>query len=229
MMFTRHSSIFLFVVTLVLSTHTLGLEGASQGLINPQKRERTPESRFNSLDSGVISNVKRNFEERVERARELLNDVDLSAPPLVESLKSHNRQVQSQYEDSSIGVAEASPGPLASVPASFPRSSGSRDPFAPTSLMQQEAQRQGVGPVFIPSAGGTQAVPSLHLRGYVTGNGNQPVALLEVGAQQVFLVREGDTISLQSAGQNNVLKVKKITKLSALVEVGTLGQVIVVR
>jgi len=45
----------------------------------------------------------------------------------------------------------------------------------------------------------------------------------------VFLVREGDTISLQKNGKNNVLKVKKITKLSALVEVGTLGQVIVVR
>ena len=95
--------------------------------------------------------------------------------------------------------------------------------------MQQEAQRQGVGPVFIPSPGGSQTIPNLRLRGFVTGNGNQPVALLEVGKHQVFLVREGDTISLQNAGKNSVLKVKKITNLSALVEVGTLGQVIVVR
>jgi len=217
--------LILFLIFFVVGTQTsFGLESTSFSRFQNSSTDRD-----SHIQSDIVSSVQQNIEQRVDRARRLLSDVGLSDPPLVKSLKNHHNRIQSQFSPSAIGIAEASPAPPLIPPVSTPSLSAQRDPFAPTSLMEQEAQRQGVGPVFIPSQVGSQKVPTLNLRGYVTGNGNQPVALLEVGGKQVFLVREGDTISLQKNGKNNVLKVKKITKLSALVEVGTLGQVIVVR
>lgn len=227
-MITHLFLVFLFSFW-VWAPLTLGAEPVQSRALPSSDYQQTQTTQSAATQPDVFSRVQQNLRNRVKRARGLLSDVGLSAPPLVDSLKNHNKQVQSQFQQSPFGIAEASPAPASPIPTSFPPSSGARDPFSATPLMQQEAQRQGVGPVFIPSPGGPQSIPNLRLRGYVTGNGNQPVALLEVAGQQVFLVREGDTISLQGGAQNSVLKVKKITKLSALVEVGTLGQVIVVR
>jgi len=103
-----------------------------------------------------------------------------------------------------------------------------RDPFAVSELMLTEAQRQGTGPQFFPSQD-PEAVPVLRLKAFIEGHEEQPIALLEVQGHGVYLVRSGDVISLQSGGRNTVLKVQEITNLSVLVQIGTLGQVIVVR
>jgi len=103
-----------------------------------------------------------------------------------------------------------------------------RDPFAVSELMLTEAQRQGTGPQFFPSQD-PEAVPVLRLKAFIEGHEEQPIALLEVQGHGVYLVRAGDVISLQSGGRNTVLKVQEITNLSVLVQIGTLGQVIVVR
>lgn len=103
-----------------------------------------------------------------------------------------------------------------------------RDPFAPTSLLRDPSARQPGQVQFRPSES-ADAVPVLMLRGFAQVKDQPPVALLEVKGEGVFLVREDDTISLQHGRTNTVLKVKALQRGTAVVEVGTLGKVVVVR
>jgi hypothetical protein len=120
----------------------------------------------------------------------------------------------------------ASPAAIGVSPAREPIPE--RDPFSTSGLMAEEAQRRGSGLEFYP-AQEMRAVPRLILRGFVEDETHVPIALLEVDQEGVYLVRAGDTISIQHRGASSVLKVQKITNLSVFVEVGSLGQVIVVR
>ena len=103
-----------------------------------------------------------------------------------------------------------------------------RDPFTISEHLGVETQRQGSGIEFFPSDG-TQKLPNLKLRGYIGDKEEDPMALLDVEGKGVFLVRKGDTVGLQMGGRHTVIKVKDITNLSIFVEVGTLGQVVIVR
>jgi len=103
-----------------------------------------------------------------------------------------------------------------------------RDPFAASKSLGVESQRQDGGFEFLPSDG-TQKLPNLKLRGYIGDKDKDPMALLDVEGRGVFLVRKGDTVGLQISGRHTVIKIKDITNLSIFVEVGTLGQVVIVR
>lgn len=103
-----------------------------------------------------------------------------------------------------------------------------RDPFANSELIVQESVRRRGQPEFIPSQGGV-VIPMLRLRGFIKMTGEQPAALVEAENFGVYVVRTSDTISLQQGTASTVLKVKNITDSSVIVEVGTLGQVIIVR
>lgn len=95
------------------------------------------------------------------------------------------------------------------------------DPFRVSYTMQQKALHGDGGPGF--KAGQDVPVPDLTLKGVVGDK-----ALLEVQGGDVYLVREGDAISLQRQGGNTVLNIKKIERQSLSIETGT-AKLIVVR
>ena len=103
-----------------------------------------------------------------------------------------------------------------------------RDPFSPSSVMHEQANRGGGGLQFLPGTA-EDKVPRLHLRGYVEDAMGTSLALVEVENHDIFLVRQGDDISLQQGTSNLVLRVVSVTHRSVVVEAGTLGHVIVVR
>jgi hypothetical protein len=98
------------------------------------------------------------------------------------------------------------------------------DPFQISYFMQQKAQAGNQGGLqFTPLQ--NAHVPTLVMRGIVSGG----LALLDVEGHGVYLVREGDTLSLNRQGQNTVIKIEKINRLSLMVKIGTLNEMIVVR
>lgn len=75
-----------------------------------------------------------------------------------------------------------------------------------------------------------QTLPRLTLRGVVLNSDlASPLALLEIAGHGVFMVREDDEISYNAASPKDVVKIKRIKRLSVIVEAGTLGDLIVVR
>ena len=102
----------------------------------------------------------------------------------------------------------------------------SRDPFSLAGTSDTNGPR---GFRFTRQPGGN--VPRLSLRGIVLGEENERVGLLQIGTQGVFMVRAGDTVSLRSSGSsaNFVINIREISRLSVVVESGTLGEVIIVR
>ena len=90
--------------------------------------------------------------------------------------------------------------------------------------MQQKAQARNQGGLqFTPLQ--NAGAPVLAMKGIVNGG----LALLEVQGSGVYLVRKGDTLSLNRQGQNIVIKIEKIDHLSLMVKMGTLAEIIVVR
>ncbi len=114
-----------------------------------------------------------------------------------------------------------------------------RDPFALTHRLVKQKPiendaRRGAGESNTRSYSFTRLntgidVPKLSLRGLVRKSAQDKAAILEVEGLGTYVVREGDTITIPSGGFNNVIKVTQIDRLSLLIEVGKLGEVIVVR
>lgn len=148
--------------------------------------------------------------------------------------------------------ASSGPAPDPSLPAG-------RDPFAITERLKRVSTDGVVeGVQFVPSATvpGSKEVPRMQLRGIVrmskaaeasakdgkSAKGkaaddkekakklvSEVAAILEVEGAGTHIVREGDTVGLQQLGSDAVVKVLRVDRLSLVVEVGTLGQVIIVR
>lgn len=130
--------------------------------------------------------------------------------------------------------------------------SGGRDPFAITARLQRVSTGGIEGVQFVPQAEPvtSRELPRMQLRGLIKASstttarqirfsGASPesaaedprlkAALLEIDGAGVYVVREGDTVGLHRLGKSSVLKIIGVTELSVVVEVGTLGEVIVVR
>ncbi len=109
-----------------------------------------------------------------------------------------------------------------------------RDPFAPsqkilTSMVSTYTDNSRSAFV---SSGVLTKLPPLKLRGVVKPDGeNTVVALLEVGGsgKQIHMVKIGDEIAFDRNDPSLVFKIRAIDRLSVIVEVGTLGDVIIVR
>lgn len=98
------------------------------------------------------------------------------------------------------------------------------DPFQVSYFMQQKALAGNLGGLQFTPLQNPQ-VPTLIMRGIVSGG----LALLDVEGHGVYMVREGDNLSLNRQGQNTVIKIEKIDRFSLQVKVGTLNETIVVR
>jgi hypothetical protein len=152
----------------------------------------------------------------------LLHDL----PPLLERIEQHNETLRQALKTPRSADDPAPPEPraVANDPAPLPTPQVRSDPFRVSYYMQLKALQQAQGgPQIMP--GQNLQVPALFLRGIVSGGW----ALLEVQGSGVFLVREGDTVSLTRQGQNTVMKIEKVDRLSLLVRTGSLQEMIVVR
>lgn len=109
-----------------------------------------------------------------------------------------------------------------------------RDPFATSVTINRRLnaaapQQFGNAQQFQPAVG-LQRLPKLKVRGIVSRNkGEAPLALLEVGNDTVHLVRAGDEISFSAGDPSQVIRIQSIKRLSVVVEVGSLRDVVVVR
>ncbi len=105
-----------------------------------------------------------------------------------------------------------------------------RDPFSITQAIfnqtQQVKQRFGFKSDTNAELG---KLPKLQVQGYLQDKQKRKVALLKIEGAGTFMVKSGDTISLQALGQDTVLYIEEIYDQSVLVQIGTLGQKIVVR
>ena len=112
---------------------------------------------------------------------------------------------------------------------------GLRDPFTATVDIVNAAKRNGQpgteqGRFFGSGTGSLEKLPKLKLRGIILASENSsPLALLEIAGNEVHMVRVGDEISFNSSDPNQVLKVKSISRLNIVVEVGSLGDLVMVR
>jgi hypothetical protein len=109
-----------------------------------------------------------------------------------------------------------------------------RNPFAPTEKIlasMVSTYTDNGGSAFV-SSGALTKLPPLKLRGVVKpDDDNSVVALLEVGGsgKQIHMVKIGDEIAFDRNDPSLVFKIRAIDRLSVIVEVGTLGDVIIVR
>ena len=106
-----------------------------------------------------------------------------------------------------------------------------RDPFN----LSSPALPQGgglPGSTFLPNVN-QQKLPSLRLKGVVNsgndGDKGDLLALLQIGNSDVFMVKVGDEISYDPTRPNTALKIVTINRLSVTVQVGTLGNMLIVR
>jgi len=104
-----------------------------------------------------------------------------------------------------------------------------RDPFSATKKMAKRGRRDvkdaldfSAGPSR--NSGGTA---SLQLRGYIDSPGHQPRALIDVDGSGVYLVKQGDKISIQTGEKLVDLRVQSISKLSVRVRIS--GRTVIVR
>ena len=128
------------------------------------------------------------------------------------------------------------PMPIANInPSSNAFVNGIRDPFAVTqeiAVLNQAGQTaQGAyASRSFKSSSLAFNLPKLTMKGVVfKAQEKLPIALLEIGGIGVYMVRVGDEFSFNPAIPTQVIKVIKISRLNVVVEVGTLGDLIVVR
>jgi hypothetical protein len=106
-----------------------------------------------------------------------------------------------------------------------------RDPFTTSERMYAEVGQQaqkGAGYGGFIAGYGTQNIPKMHLKGFVTRSSGA-TAILEIEGAGVYMVSKGDEIGLHAIGQNTVLKVVDISSNGVKVQSGRVNQVIIVR
>jgi len=112
---------------------------------------------------------------------------------------------------------------------------GIRDPFAIPSLLLQtlaiERDNKMQGSMSSSSSVKTSllTMPEIKLKGVMHQQHNaDPLAVILLN-NETYMVREGDEIGFNIAEPSQVIKIKRIKRLSLLIEVRTLGQMVIVR
>ncbi|OUS02447.1 hypothetical protein A9Q81_08680 [Gammaproteobacteria bacterium 42_54_T18] len=115
---------------------------------------------------------------------------------------------------------------------------GIRDPFSATKKIvdtgNDGASSDDEGSAYsgydFKSPGLAVKLPKLSLKGVVYKQSeSDPLALLDVAGHGVYMVRLEDEIGFNFSDPSQVIKIKKINRLNIVVEVGSLGDLIVVR
>lgn len=73
-------------------------------------------------------------------------------------------------------------------------------------------------------------VPKIELQGIIEyPDGNKDLALIAVNGDSTFIVKEGDEVSYEVSEPSKVIKVIKVDALKVVIELGQVGNVIVLR
>jgi len=112
---------------------------------------------------------------------------------------------------------------------------GIRDPFAIPSLLLQTLalernnKTQGNSSTYAFAQTSLLTMPKIKLKGVMRQQSNlSPLAVILLN-NETYMVREGDEIGFNLAEPSQVIKIKSIKRLSLLIEVGTLGELVIVR
>jgi len=113
---------------------------------------------------------------------------------------------------------------------------GIRDPFAIPSLLMQtlaiersNKTRGNGSSSYAFSQTSLLTMPKIKLKGVMHQRRNlSPLAVILLN-NETYMVREGDEIGFNLAEPSQVIKIKSIKRLSLLIEVGTLGELVIVR
>lgn len=108
-----------------------------------------------------------------------------------------------------------------------------RDPFNATNNAGgiNGMQNRFGNSTFLPDAD-KQKIPSLKLKGVINPNqkaNGDLLALLQVNKKDVYMVKVGDEISYDPSNPTAAIKIMSITRLSVQVQVGNLGNILIVR
>lgn len=111
-----------------------------------------------------------------------------------------------------------------------------RDPFNYSQKLRMQAPpgrvpNPAMSTTFLPDAA-QENLPGIRLKGILTpgqGNQDEPLALLEINGQDVYLVKAGDEVTYDPARPASAIRVKTISRLSVTVEVGRLGNIFIIR
>ena len=110
---------------------------------------------------------------------------------------------------------------------------GVRNPFAMTGEIAQLAYEDNqpvTGYTKQPFTDLGGPLPKLTLKGVVfKASQPDPIALLEIAGFGVYMVKVGDKVSIDPRDPKKVIQIKQISRLNVIVEVGTLGDLIIVR
>ena len=207
-----------------------GPDAASLG----QELEGLLKSLLARQGDGEGAGTEAELEAQAEREREI-NETLLKLMQRMETLEQRERELQRLAVDGDDAPLEEG-----------------RDPFAITERLTRVSTGGTEGVQFVPAATPPTGrdVPRMRLRGIMRMHADEKpqgdddekeavereaeqgaavAAILEVDGAGVHIVRRGDTVGLHRLGSNAVLKVLSVDRLSVVVEVGSLGQVIVVR
>jgi len=113
---------------------------------------------------------------------------------------------------------------------------GVRDPFAIPSLLLQTLALERNNKVqsnslssYAFSQTSVLTMPKIKLKGVMhQRRDSSPLAVILLN-NETYMVREGDEIGFNLAEPSQVIKIKQIKRLSLLIEVGTLGELVIVR
>jgi len=113
---------------------------------------------------------------------------------------------------------------------------GIRDPFAIPSLLLQTLALERSNKVqsnslssYAFSQTSVLTMPKIKLKGVMhQRRDSSPLAVILLN-NETYMVREGDEIGFNLAEPSQVIKIKQIKRLSLLIEVGTLGELVIVR
>lgn len=107
-----------------------------------------------------------------------------------------------------------------------------RDPFNLSDGIGNTSTGHLVNPsTFLPNTN-QQKIPAIKLKGVINSKSNMPedlLALLEVDKNDVYMVRVGDEISYDPSKPTFAIKIISISRLSVTVQVGSLGNVLIIR
>jgi len=165
---------------------------------------------------------------------------------LLDTIESRNKLIDEKLFGSESGrVSQSRATNISTAEKSVPVSyinpnihtyvNGVRDPFAITqeiSLLSEvnNTTQDTYAEHSFKSSGLAFTLPKLTMKGVVFKKQEKlPIALLEIGGSGVYMVKVGDEISFNPATPKQVIKIIKISRSNVVVEVGTLGDLIVVR
>jgi Tfp pilus assembly protein PilP len=171
----------------------------------------------------------------------------MAGDPMIEKQRQFQKQrfdlfngLSRRFNDDEETKMMASPSTMPQNPVAFIDSiafpKGNRDPFAIPSILLQslanersEKERKLSASAFAFSNSSLHSVPTIKLKGVVHHPGNpSPLAIVHLN-NETYMVREGDEVGFNPAEPSQIIKIKKINRLSVLVEVGTLGALVIVR